>query len=72
MIISDEDRDIIVGALDTIGLALVDHDHTWTEGERTIYEQACRILGIPCEFRLATPEELEDDDDDDGEAWKKS
>lgn len=31
---------LIAGALDTLGVALTDHGHVWTEGERTIYEQA--------------------------------
>jgi hypothetical protein len=36
----EEDRQLVLGALDTLGCALADHSHTWTEGEREIYEQA--------------------------------
>lgn len=31
---------LIIGALDTLGTALTNHGHVWTDGERTIYEQA--------------------------------
>lgn len=34
----------ILGALDTLGAALSEHDHQWTDGERTIYEQSLDIL----------------------------
>ena len=44
MKISEGDRQIIVGALDSLGVALADHDHEWTVGERTIYEEAIKIL----------------------------
>lgn len=30
----------ILGALDTLGVALMEHGHAWTDGEREIYEQA--------------------------------
>lgn len=29
-------------ALDTLGLALVNHNHQWTDKERTLYEQVTR------------------------------
>lgn len=31
---------IILGALDSLGTALAEHGHMWTDGEREIYEQA--------------------------------
>ena len=31
---------LIVGALDTLAVALTEHGHIWTDGERAIYEQA--------------------------------
>lgn len=31
---------LIIGALDSLAMALINHGHTWTDGERTIYEQA--------------------------------
>jgi hypothetical protein len=42
-----QERYLILGALDTLGTALADHSHVWTEGERTIYEQACALCGAP-------------------------
>lgn len=43
--LTEDDRQIILGALDSLASALADHAHTWTDGERAIYEQACRLLG---------------------------
>jgi hypothetical protein len=39
-----EERALVVGALDSLGVALADHDHQWTEGERAIYEESLQIL----------------------------
>lgn len=44
MTISGEDQDLIGGALDSLGVALTDHHHQWTAGERAIYEEAMAIL----------------------------
>jgi len=33
-------RALIALALDALGLALADHDHRWTDGERDLYERA--------------------------------
>lgn len=44
MDLNDEDRDLIVGALDSLGIALSQHDHLWTDGEKCVYEAACEIL----------------------------
>lgn len=44
--LSEDDRQIVLGALDTLGCALADRSHTWTEGEREIYEQALQLLGV--------------------------
>lgn len=45
IILTPEDVALILGALDSLGAALSDHDHQWTDGERAIYEQACWLLG---------------------------
>lgn len=39
-----EQLPLILGALDSCAVALADHGHEWTDGERTIYEQAVEIL----------------------------
>lgn len=41
---TQEDRDLILGALDSLAIALTEHEHEWTEGEREIYEQAVAAL----------------------------
>lgn len=38
------DREVLLGALNTLGLALAYHNHQWADGEREIYEQARRSL----------------------------
>ncbi len=35
---------LVEGALNSLGVALTDYDHQWSNGERTIYEQAIEIL----------------------------
>jgi hypothetical protein len=37
--LSESDRQIILGALDSLGIALAEHDHEWSVGEPTIYEE---------------------------------
>lgn len=49
MDLEDLDREVLKGAIDTLALALTCHGHYWTDGERTIYEQALAILGEPVE-----------------------
>lgn len=44
MIIEEQDIDLIIGALDSLAVALADHGHKWTEGEREIYERSLSIL----------------------------
>lgn len=39
------DKQLILGALDSLALALTNHGHTFSEGERAIYEQARELLG---------------------------
>lgn len=39
-----EDAALVLGALDSMAVALTDHGHDWTEGERTIYEQAVAMV----------------------------
>lgn len=35
----------ILDALDSLGLALLAHDHKWTDHERALYENAVALLG---------------------------
>jgi hypothetical protein len=44
MTITDDEANLIIGALNTLGVALADHGHTWTDGERAIYEESIFIL----------------------------
>ncbi len=44
MLIAKSDLNIILGCIDTLGVCLADHNHTWTEGENEIYEQSIEIL----------------------------
>ena len=39
-----EQLPLVLGALDSCAVALADHGHKWSEGERAIYEQAVEIL----------------------------
>lgn len=41
---SRDDTLLVIGALDSLAVALSDCGHVWTEGEREIYEQALTIL----------------------------
>ncbi len=41
---SEEDAALIVGALDSLAVALTEHDHGWTAGERCIYEAAVECV----------------------------
>jgi predicted PP-loop superfamily ATPase len=41
---TEYDKDLITGALDSLGVALADHQHQWTEGERAIYEESIKTL----------------------------
>ncbi len=43
-IMERENIALVIGALDSLGLALANHDHQWTEGERAIYDLAIEIL----------------------------
>lgn len=73
--LTEPDRQIIVGAIDTLGKALADHSHTWTAGEHTIYNSALEILGvIPKGGRDEMPPPAKENGDDDtaGEGWKKA
>lgn len=71
MTLNDQDRQLIQGALDTLGVALAAHDHVWTDGERAIYEEATALLQLPRPLfdggKLLTEdaEDLTEDDDSD-------
>lgn len=68
--LSEPERQVVLGALDTMGVELARRGHTWTDGERAIYEQAIALLeGRRGEAPAAGFED--DDDDGAGEAWKK-
>lgn len=45
--ITEEERQLIVGALDSLGVSLLEHHHVWSDGERSIYEEAMRLLLVP-------------------------
>jgi hypothetical protein len=42
--LTEEERNLVIGALDSLGVALADHDHKWTQGERCIYEAAVECV----------------------------
>ena len=44
MTISEQDRLMVLGALDSLAVGLTEHEHQWTEGERTIYEMSVEAL----------------------------
>ena len=54
-VLSREQRQTVLGALDTLGTLLADDNHPWTEGERAIYEEATRLLGAQAEPPGGTP-----------------
>jgi len=43
-IITRDQSALIQGALDSLGAALTNYGHEWTDGERAIYEEATAIL----------------------------
>lgn len=46
MLLTKEEVQLVLGALDSLGVALVEHDHQWSDGERAIYEEALNILKV--------------------------
>jgi hypothetical protein len=46
---SESDRQLVLGALDSLTVTLADYDHEWTVGERTIYDEALKILTASAE-----------------------
>jgi hypothetical protein len=48
--LSESDRQIILGALDSLGAALAEHDHEWSVGERTIYEERSPTTKVGTSF----------------------
>lgn len=44
--LSPESASLIAGALDSLGVALTNHNHQWSDGERAIYEEARSLLGM--------------------------
>lgn len=48
--LNDDEQAMVLGALDSLGVALADKGHTWSTGERAIYEEAVKVLdGTPRE-----------------------
>jgi hypothetical protein len=43
--LTQEDANLVLGALDTLGSLITELGHTWSDGERAIYEEAIKILG---------------------------
>ncbi len=43
---TEKERNLIMGALDSLACALSDHGHVWTEGEHTIYEMAIECVRV--------------------------
>lgn len=63
---------LVVGAIETMGVLLADYGHSWSEGERALYEEALRVLGVEDDPEDWMEDgEDEDDEDEDGEDWKK-
>jgi hypothetical protein len=44
MQLAEQERQCLIGALDSLGVALAEHDHEWSVGERVIYEDAINLL----------------------------
>jgi hypothetical protein len=47
--IPESDRQLVLGALDSLALTLADYDHEMTVGARTIYDQALKNLTASAE-----------------------
>jgi len=41
------DKDIIIKALDKLGVALANHGHMWSVEERELYERSIDLLTAP-------------------------
>jgi hypothetical protein len=52
--IPESDRQLVLGALDSLTVTLADYDHEWTVGERTIYDEALKILTASAETAVKT------------------
>ena len=42
-----EDKNIIIKALDKLGVALAEHGHEWAVEERELYERSIALLTAP-------------------------
>ena len=49
MKISESDRQLVLGTLDSLAVTFADYNHELTVGERTIYDQALKILTASAE-----------------------
>jgi hypothetical protein len=52
--ISESDRQLGLGALDSLAVTPADY-HEWTVGERTIYDEALKILTASAETAVKIP-----------------
>jgi len=55
LVINDQKRLAILGALDDMAVKLARYNHTWTEGERALYEDALKYLGVKPESQEEEP-----------------
>jgi hypothetical protein len=44
MELTPKQKQTVTDALNTLGVALADHDHKWTLEQRSLYQKAIRIL----------------------------
>ena len=44
--LGSDDLALIQGALDSMGCALADHGHEWSDGERAVYEEGTKLLSF--------------------------
>jgi hypothetical protein len=53
--ISESDCQLVLVSLDSLATTLADYDHELTVGERTIYDQALKILTASAETAVKIP-----------------
>ncbi|XUX01019.1 MAG: hypothetical protein TUN42_03240 [Dehalogenimonas sp.] len=41
---SEQQKSLVIDALNALGVALADHGHQWTNDERELYEKAVALL----------------------------
>jgi predicted nucleic acid-binding Zn ribbon protein len=63
-VLNEQEKNFILGALDTLGVALTAKGHAWTEGEWTIFNYAFHALGKEIQVEQFGPFYTPDPDDD--------